>query len=114
MHRLRISQISDFFLAQVCVIYLSGSNRPTDYKFSESIETLVMLCYVMLCYAMLMLCYVMLCYVILCYVMLCYVMLCYVMLCYVMLSLASYTQDEEAIVHNRIVRCGETSILIAT
>jgi len=94
MHRLRISQISDFFLAQVCVIYLSGSNRPTDYKFSESIETLVMLCYVMLC--------------------LCYVMLCYVMLCYVMLSLASYTQDEEAIVHNRIVRCGETSILIAT
>jgi len=42
-----------------------GQCRPivvTDYKSSEPLKTLVILCYVMLCYAML--CYVMLCYVV--------------------------------------------------
>src|SRR6218665_1014589 len=58
----------------VKLVVCSGSN--TDYKSSEPLKTLVMLCFVMLC-----LCYVM--YVLLC---LCYVMfmLCYGMACYVM------------------------------
>src|SRR6218665_310248 len=51
----------------ICIF--SGSN--TEFKSSEPLKTLVMLCYAMLCYVML--CYVMLCYVMLCYVMLCYV-----------------------------------------